>query len=64
MADALAIKPKFRATVAVRRASSDCCGAKLAVSTADEGTQSWECRGCGQPCDRVLSDAGEVTAGG
>lgn len=56
MADHLVVEPEFRVTAAVRRAASSCCGAKLNVATADEGTQSWECRGCGKPCDRVLSE--------
>ena len=60
MADHLVVEPEFRATAAVCRASSDCCGAKLIGATADEGTQSWECRACGQPCGRVMSEPEEV----
>lgn len=30
---------------------SDCCGALVDVSAADEGTGCWMCRECGKPCD-------------
>ena len=63
MADVLAVVPEFRVTAEVRRASSDCHGAKLDVA-GDDVTQRWVCQECGQPCDRVLSDPVEVTAGG
>jgi hypothetical protein len=47
--------------LAKRTASSNCHGAKL-VPGAEPG--SFICRQCGQPCERVLSDPVEVTAGG
>lgn len=31
---------------------SDCCGAKVGVTTADEGTSHWVCKKCGEACDR------------
>ena len=58
MADSLVIQPEFRAEGQVRRASSDCCGAKLA---SGDGARSLTCRACGQPCARVLPE--KVTDG-
>jgi len=60
----LHLTPVITATLAHRKASSDCCGAKLGVSTADEGTSCWICSACGRPCDRVLGPPEEVTARG
>lgn len=34
---------------------SDCCGAKVGVATADEGTSHWVCKKCGEACDRKLN---------
>jgi hypothetical protein len=61
VSDSLVIKPEFRAVLAHRKASSGCCGAKLNPG-ARPGT--FTCRGCGQPCERVMSDPEEVTAHG
>lgn len=58
----LAVQPEFRATLAIRKASSSCCGAKLRV--AGDTTQHYECVACDQPCDRVLSEPEEVTLHG
>ena len=52
----LDVEPQFRATAAVCRASSDCCGAKLDAPPGG----GWQCRACGQPCGRVLSGPEEV----
>jgi len=57
-ADGLAVAVKVEGTAELRRASSSCCGAKLNPG-ARPG--AFTCRGCGQPCDRVLSDPEEVT---
>ncbi len=59
MDEGLTVRPQVEATAEVRRASSSCCGAKLKV--AGDVTQSFACRVCGQPCDRVLSEPEEVT---
>lgn len=62
--DSLAVVPVVRATAAVRRASSSCCGAGLSIRPDATGTPDgpayFACRACGQPCDRVLSDPEEV----
>jgi len=60
-ADSLTVQPVFEVTAEVRRASSACCGAKLNPGDAPE---SFTCRGCGQPCERVLSGPEEVTLHG
>jgi hypothetical protein len=57
----LDVQPVFRVTLAKRTASSSCCGAKLLQGS---GVGKFSCRQCGGPCDRVLSDPEEVTAGG
>lgn len=44
-----------------RKASSSCCGAKL---NPGGGPETYLCRECGQPCERVLGDPVEVTAHG
>lgn len=61
MPDSLVIKPVFRAEGQVRRASSACCGALL-----DPGVQpeTFTCRGCGTPCERVMSGPEEVVLHG
>ncbi len=61
MTDGLIIQPQFRAEGRVRRASSDCCGAKLSPGPEP---RTFTCRACGQPCERVLSEPGEVTLHG
>ena len=53
MAGSLVIQPEFRAEGQVRRASSDCCGAKLNPGIA---SGSFTCRACGQSCERVLPE--------
>jgi len=57
----LEVEPRFQVTLAKRTASSSCCAAKL-----DRGAIAgmFTCRACGKPCDRVLSEPEEVTAGG
>jgi len=62
MSDSLTVQPVFEVTAEVRRASSACCGSKLNVS--GNVTQYYVCRGCGQPCERVLSGPEEVTLHG
>lgn len=61
MADGLAIQPRIEGTGQVRRAASDCCGAKL---NPGEQPGTFTCRECGQPCDRVMSAPEEVTLHG
>ena len=61
MPDALAVRPQFEVRAQVRRASSACCGAKLNPGAAPE---SFTCRACGQPCERVMSGPEEVTLRG
>lgn len=62
MSDGLVVQPKVEVTLAKRTASSSCCAAKLDVGPGGPGT--FACRGCGQPCERVLSDPEEVTLHG
>jgi predicted RNA-binding Zn-ribbon protein involved in translation (DUF1610 family) len=57
MPDGLTVQPEFRVTAEVRRASSACCGAKLAPG---EAPGSFTCQACGRPCERVLSAPEEV----
>ena len=61
MGDRLVVAPRFAGTLAHRKASSACCAARLNAGT-QPGT--YTCRGCGQPCERVLGDPEEVTFGG
>lgn len=61
MADSLIIVPEFKATGQVRRASSNCCAAKLNPGR-ESGT--YTCRACGKPCERVMSGPEEVTLHG
>jgi hypothetical protein len=56
--DGLDVVPELRAVAQVRRASSGCCAAKLNIGAAGQGT--WECRACGKPCDRIMSETEEV----
>lgn len=35
---------------------SNCCGAPLEVSTADEGTSCYICSRCDNPCDATTED--------
>ena len=63
MSDGLAIPVELSGTAEVRRASSDCCGAKLDVG-GDGETQFYLCRGCGKPCDRILGAPEVVTLHG
>lgn len=53
MPDALSVTPAITGTAALRRASSACHGALLAPGTEP---QTFTCRECGSPCERVLSD--------
>ena len=43
------------ATAVHRKASSDCCGAKLRLA-AQEAEHEHECAACGQPTRRVLAE--------
>ena len=54
---ALTITPVFTVTADKRTASSSCHGAKL-----DPGAKpdTFTCRECGQPCERVMSAPEEV----
>lgn len=62
MTDTLTVRPVLRATGEIRRAASDCCGAKLRPGT---GGSEYECRECGQACQRrVLPEPEEVTLHG
>jgi hypothetical protein len=62
MGEGLVVKPEITAVVEHRKASSDCCGAKLRA--ADVPPEGFECTGCGEPCRRVLGEPQEVTARG
>jgi len=42
---------RIEASLELRRASSDCCGARL-----DADPYGWLCRSCGGPCVRVMSE--------
>lgn len=57
MPEALTIQPVIKVTGLLRRAASDCCAAKLNPGTEPE---TFTCRSCGQPCERVLGDPQEV----
>jgi hypothetical protein len=57
LGDSLAVKPEFRATARIKRASSSCCAAKL---NPGPERRTFTCRNCGQPCDRVMSEPEEV----
>ena len=61
MPDSLSVEPVFEVVAEVRRASSACCGAKLSLG---DGPGMFACRGCGQPCERVMSGPEEVTLHG
>lgn len=61
MPEGLAVIPVITGTAEIRRASSNCHGAKL-DSGAVPG--SFTCRECGNPCDPVLSAPEEVTLRG
>lgn len=61
MSDDLAVQPRLEGTAEFRRASSSCCGEKLNPG-GEPGT--FTCRGCGQPCDRVMGDPQEVSLHG
>lgn len=45
---------RIEATAEISRASSDCCGARLDVTLGSD-VPVWICRGCKQPCARVMS---------
>jgi hypothetical protein len=55
------VTPRVTAVFEHRKASSGCCGSLLAPAAAPG---AFTCRGCGQPCDRVLSEPTEVTVHG
>ena len=61
MAEGLAVQPRIEGTAAVRKASSSCCDAKLSPG---EEPETFTCRSCGHPCDRVMSGPEEVTLHG
>ena len=55
----LVVRPEVTLTFEHRKASSACCGALLDPGPEPE---TFLCRECGQPCERVLGDPVEVTA--
>ena len=61
MSDGLTIRPAVTAVLAHRKASSGCCDAPLAPGPEPE---TFTCRGCGQPCQRILGEPEEVIARG
>lgn len=61
MGEGLVVQPRFEAVLAHRKASSGCCGAKLNPGLEPE---TFTCRDCGRPCERVMSEPVEVTAHG
>jgi hypothetical protein len=61
MPDGLTVRPVITAVLEHRTASSDCHAAKLDPGT---GPGTYDCRECGQPCERVMSAPEEVTARG
>lgn len=48
-----------------RKASSACCGAKVAVvdPAVPPDEHQYECRSCGQPAQRVLGEPRRIAAG-
>lgn len=58
MTDGLAIVPEIKATGVYQKASSGCHGALLDPGPEPE---TFTCRECGEPCERVLGDPEEVT---
>ena len=58
---ALHLKPVITGTAEIRRASSACYGAKLNPGTEPE---TFTCRECGKPCERVMSEPEVVTLHG
>lgn len=58
MTDGLNVMPVITATAELRRASSGCHGALLDPGPEPE---TYTCRECGSPCERVLGDPEEVT---
>lgn len=61
MPDELTVRPVITATLAHQKASSSCHGAKLNPGAEPE---TFTCRECGQPCERVMGEPEEVTAHG
>jgi len=59
------LEPVITVTLAHRKASSDCCGAKVDMSERVDGRLGmWICRECRRPCQRVLGPPEEVIARG
>jgi hypothetical protein len=56
------LRPMVTVTLEHRTASSECCGAELARMPVP-GFE-YECRECGQPANRVLSEPQVITAHG
>lgn len=61
MPDELVVRPVITATLEHRKASSSCHGALLDPGPVPE---TYACRQCGQPCERVMGGPVEVTAHG
>jgi hypothetical protein len=58
MPDGLAVMPEVSGTYALRKAHSACCQAPL--NRVAPGVESFTCRECDRPTERVLSDPEEV----
>jgi hypothetical protein len=58
MPEGLAVTPVITVTAVHQSASSGCHGALLNPGTEPE---TYTCRECGSPCERVLGDPEEVT---
>lgn len=56
----LDIKPVITARLEYRKASSDCCGAKLTIASGG----GFACLACGKQCEKVMGPPAEVTARG
>ena len=56
--DSLTVTPVITVTAAKRTASSGCHAAKL---NPGQEPETFTCRECGQPCERVLSAPEEAT---
>lgn len=58
MPDGLHVQPEITLVLAHQKASSRCHGAKL---NAGPEPETFSCRECGEPCERVLGDPQETT---
>ena len=64
MSDGLGIKPVIHAEVAINRATSSCCDAKLHLAAVVGNEHRYQCTRCWQPCERVMSDPERMTING